>query len=111
MQLSVIRSAMADFKSKPGAFLAYMESTNRAKFEQRESTSPLSLLAVLNQNLNRSLPIFELQEHSGMEPSRYAEAIKKLQQIGYISIDGDPTSLIVKLTDSGLSTLQLAQPA
>ena len=102
---------MADFKSKPGAFLADMESTNRSKFEARESISPLSLLAVLNQNLTRSLPIFELQENSGMGPSRFAEAIQKLQHAGYISLDGDSANLIVNLTPTGLSTLQLAQPA
>ena len=102
---------MSDFKPRPGTFLPYMESRNREKLAQPTPTSPLTLLEILTRQTRQSLPLFELQTQSGMEPSRYAAALKSLRDPGYIAIDGEALEQVVRLTESGAQVLQLARPA
>ena len=101
---------MEDFKPRPGTFLPYMESRNQ-RLAQSAPASPLSLLEILTRQAQRSLPLFELQTQSGMDPSRYAAALKSLRDPGYIVIEGEAPEQVVRLTESGAQVLQLAQPA
>jgi hypothetical protein len=55
--------------------------------------------------------MFDLQTQSGMEPSRYAEALKSLRDAGYISIDGEAPEQVIHLTASGAQVVRIAQPA
>jgi len=102
---------MADFKPRPGTFLPYLESANREKSAQHASVSPLSLLEILARQSQQSLPIFDLQSLSGLEPSRYAEALKNLRSAGYIAIEGEAPEQAVKLTARGVEIVRLARPA
>jgi predicted transcriptional regulator len=102
---------MADFKPRPGTFLPYMESVNRRRLGQSAPASPLTLLEILSRNAQPSLPMFDLQTRSGMEPSRYAEALKSLRNAGYIAIEGEAPEQAIRLTDSGAEVTRLARPA
>jgi predicted transcriptional regulator len=102
---------MSDFKPRPGTFRPYMEYANREKLAQRPPASPLTLLEILTRQTQQSLPLFELQTQSGMDPSRYATALKSLRDPGYVAIDGEALEQVVRLTDSGAQVLQLARPA
>ena len=102
---------MSDFKPRPGTFLPYMEYKNRERLAQPQPASPLTLLEILTQQAERSLPLFELQTQSGMDPSRYAAALKSLRDPGYIAIEGEAPEQVVRLTPSGAQVLQLARPA
>lgn len=102
---------MSDFKPRPGTFLPYMEAVNREKRAQPKPASPLTLLEILARQLQQSLPLFELQTQSGMEPSRYAEALKSLRNAGYIEFVGEGFEGVIRLTPSGAQVVQIAQPA
>src|SRR5438270_1770082 len=102
---------MPDFKPRPGTFLPYLEAANREAPGRRAPVSPLTLLEILVRQAQQSLPIFDLQSLSGLEPSRYAEALKSLRNAGYIAIEGEAPEQMVRLTGSGAAVVQLAQPA
>jgi DNA-binding IclR family transcriptional regulator len=84
-----------------------MEAVNREK----QQASPLALLEILMRQAKQSLPIFDLQKQSGMEPSRYGEALKSLRDAGYIEVDGEALDQLVRLTDRGAEVVRLARPA
>jgi DNA-binding IclR family transcriptional regulator len=102
---------MSDFKPRPGTFLPYLEYANREKLGQRAQASPLTLLEILARQAQYSLPMFDLQTLSGLDPSRYAEALKSLRDAGYITIAGEAPDQAVQLTDGGAKVVQLARPA
>ncbi len=104
---------MADFKPRPGTFLPYLEASERRKSSTQSDApaSPLSLLAILVRQSRQSLPLFDLQTLSQMQPSRYAEALKSLRDAGYITIEGEAPEQMVRLTGSGAEVVKLAQPA
>src|ERR1035437_6586113 len=102
---------MSDFKPRPGTFRPYMEYANRERLAQRQPASPMTLLEILTRQTPQSLPLFELQTQSGMDPSRYAAALKGLRDPGYIVIDGEGLEQVVRLTEGGVQVLQLARPA
>ncbi|SPF44943.1 hypothetical protein SBA4_3290006 [Candidatus Sulfopaludibacter sp. SbA4] len=102
---------MMDFKPKAGASLAFLEAENRRAEERRAKASPLTLIEILAQQAKQGLPIFDLQGQSGMEPSRYAEALKSLRDAGFIAIDGESLEQVVRLTDRGAEVVRLAKPA
>jgi hypothetical protein len=79
--------------------------------EQQQKASPLTLLEILSRNSKQSLPIFDLQAQSAMQPARYGEALKSLRDAGYIMIEGEAPEQVVRLTDSGGKVVQLARPA
>jgi len=103
---------MTDFKPNPGSFLPYLEASQRDKpLSQSAPRSPLTLLEILARQTQQSLPLFDLQTQGGMEPSRYAEALKSLSTAGYIAFEGDAPEQVVKLTNSGAEVVRLARPA
>jgi hypothetical protein len=102
---------MAYFKPRPGTFLPYLEYANRERAAQREPASPLTLLEILARQPQKSLLLFDLQTLSGMDPSRYASALKSLRDPGYIAIEGEAPEQLVRLTGSGAHVAQLARPA
>ena len=101
---------MSDFKPKPGSFRPYLEYT-REKTAQRAPASPLTLLEILARQPQKSLPLFDLQTRSDMDPSRYAAALKSLHDPGYIAIEGEAPDQVVRLTESGAQVALLARPA
>ena len=103
---------MSDFKPRPGSFLPFLESSQQDKpCAQPTPPSPLTLLEILSRRADRSLPLFDLQTLSGMEPARYAEALKSLRSAGYIELVGEGLDGVLRLTPSGERAAQLARPA
>ena len=103
---------MTDFKPRPGTFRPFMEAAKRARlYEKPASVSPLTLLEILARQSQRSLAFFDLQTESGMEPSRFGEALKSLRSAGYIVIEGDALDQVVRLNASGEDVVRLARPA
>jgi hypothetical protein len=101
--------AMAgDFKSKPGSFLPLLEDAQRST--KSGPTSPLTLLEILARQSQESLPLFDLQAQSSMEPSRYGAALKSLLSAGYIAIEGEAPDQVVKLTNNGSEVVRIARP-
>ncbi|MBV8906440.1 MAG: hypothetical protein JOZ22_22600 [Acidobacteriia bacterium] len=101
---------VSDFKPRPGTFLPYMEYKQKME-EQQPKASPLALLEILSRQGSQSLPIFELQAQSGMEPSRYGDALKSLRAAEYIAIEGEAPEQTVQLTSQGAQVVRLAKPA
>jgi DNA-binding IclR family transcriptional regulator len=83
---------MPDFKPKPGSFLPFLEYSQREKL-----AAPASLLDILARQIQPCLPIGDLQTLSGMEASRYREALKSLRDAGYIAIEGEALDGTVRL--------------
>ncbi|MGA2147245.1 MAG: hypothetical protein ABSH49_20055 [Bryobacteraceae bacterium] len=103
---------MADFKSRPGTFLPYLESSQREKSPAPSSpASPVTLLEILGRQVQQALPMADLQTLSGIEPSRYRESLKSLRDAGYVAIEGDPLAEVVRLTERGAEVSRLARPA
>jgi predicted transcriptional regulator len=103
---------MSEFKPRPGTFLPFLEATQRDKpSTQSASASPVTLLEILGRQVQQALPMDDLQKLSGMESSRYKESLRNLRDAGFIAIEGDSLSEIVKLTDRGGEVSRLARPA
>ena len=103
---------MDNFKPKAGSFLPFLESSQRERLpHQPAPASPLALLEILARQSQQSLPMFDLQTLGGMEPSRYAEALKGLKDAGYITIEGEAPEQVVRLAASGAGVVRLARPA
>jgi hypothetical protein len=102
---------MADFKTRPGTFLPFLEASQQNKILNPYRDSPLTLLDILARQAQQSLPMFDLQTLSGLDPSRYAGALKSLKDAGYIAIDGEAPEQAIRLTGSGAQVVRLARPA
>jgi hypothetical protein len=103
---------MADFKSKPGSFLPFLEDSQRKEWStQSPPASPLTLLEILARQSQQSLPLFDLQTLGKMDPPRYAEALKSLRSASYIAIEGEAPEQVVKLTPTGADVVRIARPA
>jgi hypothetical protein len=101
-----------EFKSKPGSFTPYLEYAQRDKpSSQTAPASPLSLLELLAQQPQPTLPLGVLQSLSGMDPVRYREALKTLRDADYISIAGPALDEMVTLTGKGAEVARLTRPA
>jgi len=99
---------MSDFKPRPGTFLPFLRFTNQNKPAR---PSPLTLLEILSRQPTLSLPLFDLQACSGMQPPPYVESLRSLRNAGYIAIEGEALEETVKLTESGANLSRLARPA
>jgi DNA-binding IclR family transcriptional regulator len=89
-----------------------MEAAKReGLYDQRAKASPLTLLEILTRQPARSLPLFDLQAQSGMEPAQYGESLKSLLAAGFIEIEGAVPEQTIRLTDRGADIVRLAQPA
>jgi hypothetical protein len=102
---------MPDFKPRPGTFRPYLEFANRNKPAPSALASPLALLDILAKEPQQSLPFFQLQAQSAMDPAQYGEALKGLRDAGYITVDGEALSQTVRLTPGGAQVVKLARPA
>lgn len=90
---------MSDFKARPGTFRPYMEAVNRDATPQP---------ADADGNPGKARQVQELQKQRGLEPSRYAEALKSLRNAGYIEFAGEGFEGVIQQTSSGSQVVQLA---
>lgn len=102
-------------QSKAESFTAYLEAKQRARKEKESAPAAggtaFSILAVLAVNTGQPMPLPNLQAASGMSFTSFAEAIKRLQESGYITVTGAPGSEAAQLTALGRDVAALARPA
>jgi hypothetical protein len=92
-------------------YLQYKQQLERAKQPAPVAGgTPFSLLAVLGNGHLRAMPLTELQAAGGMSFDDFAEAVKRLQSSGYLTISGDPGKEIAELTALGADVVQLVRP-
>ncbi|HXM45229.1 MAG TPA: hypothetical protein VN924_28580 [Bryobacteraceae bacterium] len=101
-------------QSKAESFTAYLEAKQRSKREQQSQPvnggTALSVLAALAESTRNSMALSELQATSGMNFTSFAEAIKRLGDLGYIAVAGAPGSESAELTKLGKDVAAIAQP-
>ncbi len=103
---------MADFKPKPGSFLPFLEYMEKEKgAPQTALTSPATVLEILSRQTAQSLPVFDLQTLTGMDPGRFREVLKVLRDAEFVMIEGDSLDGVVRLTSRGAEAARLARPA
>jgi len=102
-------------RSKAESFTAYLEAKQRRERSRAAgSASPgtaFTILAALAGNSGQPMPLSELQAASGMSFTSFAEAVKRLQDSGYITLAGAPGSESAQLTVLGNEVAALARPA
>jgi hypothetical protein len=102
-------------QSKAESFTAYLQA--KLSRQKTEETAPVaggtafSVLAVLARNAGLPMVLPDLQAASGMSFTGFAEAIKKLEDSGYITLTGAPGSESAELTALGSDVAALARPA
>jgi hypothetical protein len=102
-------------QSKAESFTAYLEAKQQRKRaeppQQTGGGTALSILAVLAGSGRDATPLPDLQAASGMSFTDFAEAVKRLQDSGYLTIAGAPGSETAQLTKLGQDVAALARPA
>jgi predicted transcriptional regulator len=94
--------------SNAGSFSAYLEYAQRKSTDDAARTSsPASLLGVLNGQAQKSMPLSQLTDLSGMSAAQFRDALKKLADSSFIDISGQPLSEEVTLTPKGLEAAAL----
>jgi len=95
---------MAD--SKAGSFNAYLEYAQRGSTEgaaPAPATSPGLLLGLLNKlpQGQASMGLGQLASLSGMSATAFHDALKKLTDLGFVEISGQPLPETITLTAKG----------
>jgi len=87
------------------------------KWEKQKQATPVatgtafSVLALLAGNAGLPMSLSDLQAASGMDFTNFAEALKRLQESGYITLSGSPANESALLTEFGADVASLARPA
>lgn len=101
-------------RSKADSFTAFLKEKQRLKASrepQQQGATPLSLLNVLAEAPQQRMLVQDLQAASGMSFTGFAEALKALQESGYLTMGGGPPGVeAVVLTPLGLNVAELARP-
>ena len=100
-------------QTNANSFTTYLRELQR--WEKQKQAAPVapgtafSVLALLagNHGLPMSLP--SLQAASGMSLIDFADAIKRLQEMRYITLSGEPSSESAQLTEFGAEIASLAR--
>jgi hypothetical protein len=98
------------------SFTTYLEEKQR--WEREKQAAPVgagtafSVLAVLGASAGQSMPLMpDLQAASRMDFANFADAIKRLQAMGYIILAGAPGNESAQLTELGADVAALARTA
>jgi hypothetical protein len=96
------------------SFTAFLKEKQRLKSvnqpQQQGGATPLSLLNVLAEASQKQMPVQELQAASGMSFASFGEALKALQESGYLALSGPPGSESAVLTPLGVDVAGVARP-
>jgi len=105
-------------RSKADSFTAYLEEKQRlrssapaANAPASQGSTPLSLLFKLAEAPKPEMKLSDLQTASGMPFTTFAETLKSLGDLGYVTVTGAPGSEVVVLTALGQDVSRLARPA
>lgn len=101
-------------RPKADSFTAFLKEKQRLKAmrqtQQEGGVTPLTLLSVLAKAPRQQMPVQELQAASGMSFAGFAEALKALQESGYLALSGPPGGESAVLTPLGVDVAGLARP-
>ena len=101
-------------RSKADSFTAYLQEKQRLEKAERPAPAAggtaLSLLGALAEAPERPMALAELHTASGMTFGDFAEALKRLQASGYVTISGAPGGETAELTRLGEDVAELARP-
>ena len=88
-------------RSKPGSFTAYLEYAQRSQSSFSSEASPVALLRVLAATAQQELPANLLLKICGMDATQFVEALKALEQAGFVSVQRSQADEVVRLTPAG----------
>ncbi len=100
-------------RSKADSFTAFMKEKQRLKSMReplQQGATPLTLLNVLADAPRQQMPVQDLQAASGMSFTSFSEALKTLQESGYLALSGPPGGESAVLTPLGVDVAGLARP-
>ena len=73
--------------------------------------SPIAIIEILARQPQLTLPLSDLQSLSGMDATRYRDALKSLRARDYVVVDGPPLDEVIRLTPKGAEAASLARLA
>jgi DNA-binding MarR family transcriptional regulator len=88
-----------------------MQRWEKEKQATQVAGTAFSILALLAANGGQTMPLRNLQAGSAMDFTRFADAIKRLQELRYITLSGGPTDESAQLTEFGSEVAALARTA
>lgn len=99
-------------QSKAESFTAYLEEKQRAERTKKSAFAvgggtAFSILAVLAGSAGQPMSLPNLQAASGISFNSFAEAIKRLQDLDYITLTGAPGNESAQLTKLGADVASL----
>ena len=100
-------------RSKADSFTAFLKEKQRLKMTrqpQQQGATSLTLLQVLADAPQQQLLVQDLQAASGMSFTGFADALKALQESGYLAVSGPPGGESAMLTPLGVDVAGLARP-
>lgn len=98
-------------QSKAESFSAYLQAWERDKAKPPiVSGTPMSLLTALAGAGSGQMAVSDLMTASGMGITGFAEALKNLQNSGYLTVTGPPNAEVAKLTSLGADVARLTRP-
>jgi predicted transcriptional regulator len=96
---------------KTDSFTAYLEAKQRMEQARKPATggSAFSLLTLLADAPAKQMPVTELMAASSMAFGPFADALKSLADLGYLTLTGQPGSEVAALTKLGEEVSQVAR--
>jgi hypothetical protein len=101
-------------QSGTNSFTTYLQEMQR--WEKEKQAAPVapgtafSILALLAGN-GPPMPLTDLQTASAMDFTSFADSIKRLQELRYITLSGSPPRESAQLTEFGAEVAALARTA
>jgi hypothetical protein len=97
-------------RSKADSFSAYLEAKQRVKASPAPAGgTALSLLTALAGAPQKTMPVADLMSATGMGITGFADALKSVRELGYITVSGPPTAESATLTQMGEDVARLSQ--
>lgn len=104
-------------RSKADSFTAFLEAEQSRKVSAQKTSlaapaaggTALTLLVTLAQAPKQQMPVAELMVSSGLAFTNFAEALKSLGDLGYLTLAGPPGNELASLTKLGDDVSRLAR--
>lgn len=99
-------------QSKADSFSAFLEAKQRSKpGPTATGATALTLLGTVGGADQKQMPLQDLMSVSGMAFAEFADALKSLKELGYLTLTGPPGSELANLTPLGEEVSRLSRPA
>jgi len=98
-------------QSKAESFSAYLQAWEQSQPTSAASSgNAMAVLRALAAADEKQLGVKDLMTASGMSITDFADALKSLQQSGFLTISGPPSAEVARLTTLGEDVVRLARP-